>query len=153
MPDGGILLKYVHILAAMVYVTGYIAGALLQVWAGRATDWPTRRTLMHAASFFSNKVLVPGFIAAAVLGIATAVVMGYPIFSGWVLYALVLYVILLAMGLGYWAPLEKRLVAAIAATDESAFVALRDRKATVYVSIVDGILLLLLIYLMVVKPA
>lgn len=153
VPDAGILLKYVHILAAMVYVTGYIAGALLQVWSGRATDWATRGTLMRAANFFSNRVLVPGFVAAAVLGLIAAVVLGYPILRGWILYALILYVILLVVGLGYWAPLGKKLDAAIASTDERAFATLRDRSATIYVSIVDGILLLLLIYLMVAKPS
>jgi uncharacterized membrane protein len=153
VPDGGILLKYVHILAAMLYVTGYVAGAVLQVWSGRATDWATRGTLMHAANVFSTRVLVPAFIAAAVLGLATAILMGYPILRGWVLYSLVIYAILLIVGVTYWSPLGKRIDAAIAATDETAFVTLRDRKATIYVSIADGMLLLLLIYLMVVKPA
>lgn len=153
MPETGIVLKYVHILAAMVYVTGYIGGALLQVWAGRATDWSTRATLMHAANVFSTRILVPGFVAAAVLGIITAVVLGYPVMSGWVLYALIVYAVLLVIGLAYWTPLGKKIDAAIASRNEGTFAALRDRPSTLYVSIFDGILLLLLIYLMVVKPS
>ena len=153
VPEPGILLKYFHILAAMVYVTGYLGGALLQIWAGRATDWPTRRTLMRAANVFNNRVLVPAFIAAAVLGLITAAMLSYPILSGWVLYSLIVYAILLVIGLSYWSPLEKKLEAAIAATDEGAFAALRDRPATRYISVLDGSLLLLLIYLMVVKPS
>ena len=153
MPEPGILLKYVHILAAMVYVTGYLAGSLLQVWAGRATDWPTRQTLQGAANVFSNRVLVPAFIAAAVLGVITAAVLNYPILSGWVLYALIVYAVMFAIGLAYWSPLEKKLAAAIASRDEAEFAALRDRPATRYISVLDGSLLLVLIYLMVVKPS
>lgn len=153
MPDAGILLKYVHILAAMVYVAGYIAGAFLQVWAGRATDWPARRTLQGAANIFNNKILVPAFIGAAVLGLAAAGALRYPIFSGWVLYSLIIYAVLLVSGVGYWAQLGKKIDVAIAGSNEAAFVALRDRPATRYISILDGVLLLTLIYLMVVRPS
>lgn len=153
MPEPGILLKYVHILAAMVYVTGYIGGTVLQLQAGRATDWATRRTLQGAANVFSNKILIPGFLAAGILGVVTAATLGYPILSGWVLYALIVYAVMLALGIGYWARLGKSIDAAIEASDEAAFVRLRDRPATVYISILDGFLLLLIIYLMVVKPS
>lgn len=153
MPEPGILLKYVHILVAMVYVTGYLGGAVLMVQGGRATDWPTRRTLQNAANTFNNLILVPAFIAAAVLGVITAIVLGYPLLSGWVMYALIVYAVMLVTGLAYWAPLGKKIDAAIAASDERAFGALRDRPATRYVSLFDGFLLLLLIYLMVVKPS
>lgn len=153
MPEPGILLKYVHILAAMVYVSGYIGGTILQIQAGRAADWPTRRTLQNAANVFSNRILVPAFLAAGIVGIITAATLGYPILSGWVLYALIVYVVMLAIGIGYWARLGKSIDRAIDASDEAAFAALRDRPATLYISIVDGFLLLLLIYLMVVKPS
>lgn len=153
MPEPGIILKYVHILAAMVYVTGYLGGGVLQVQGGRATDWATRRTLQGAANTFNNKLLVPAFIAAGILGLITAGVLRYPILSGWVLYSLIVYVAMLVTGLVYWAPLGKKVDAAIAASDERAFAALRDRPATRYVSVFDGFLLLVLIYLMVVKPS
>ena len=153
MPELGIILKYVHILAAMVYVTGYLGGAVLQVQGGRAADWPTRRTLQGAANTFNNKLLVPAFIAAAVLGVVTAGVLRYPILSGWVLYSLIVYTAMLVTGLAYWAPLGKRIDAAIARSDEAAFAALRDSRTMRYISILDGALLLVLIYLMVVKPS
>lgn len=153
MPELGIVLKYLHILAAMVYVTGYLGGGVLQVQGGRATDWPTRRTLQGAANTFNNKLLVPAFIAAAALGLVAAGVLRYPILSGWVLYSLVVYAAMLVTGLGYWAPLGKQIDGAIARSDEAAFAALRDRPATRYVAVLDGSLLLVLIYLMVVKPS
>ena len=153
MPEPGILLKYVHILAAMVYVAGFIGGSLLQIWAGRAADWPTRRTLQNAANVFSNRILVPAFLAAGILGVITAAVLGYPILSGWVLYALIVYVVMLAIGIGYWARLGKSIDRAIEASDEAAFAVLRDRPASRYITIVDVLLLLLIIYLMVVKPS
>ena len=153
MPDGGTLLKYLHILAAMLYVTGYVTGAVLQLAAGRATDWPTRRTLMRYANLFTMRLLVPGFVAAGVLGIATALVLGYPLLTGWVRNALVLYIVILATGVAYWTPLGKKQEAAALAGDEAAFSALAQRRATRYVATLDALVVLLLTYLMVVKPA
>lgn len=153
MPDGGILLKYVHILAAMVYVTGYIAGAILQNASGRAADWSARRALLRYSNVLSNGLLIPGFVAAGALGVATAVVLGYPLTRGWVSYSLVLYVVILVTGLAFWSPLGRKQQAAADASDESAFVALARRRSIRYVGIFDGIVILTLIYLMVVKPS
>jgi len=153
VPDGGILLKYVHILAAMVYVTGYIGGAILQNASARATDWPVRRALLRYSNVLTNGLLVPGFVAAGVLGIAAALVLGYPLLSGWVRNALVLYVIILITGLVYWSPQGRKQQAALDAGDEAAFTALARRPSIRYVGLFDGIIILALIYLMVVKPA
>lgn len=153
MPDGGILLKYVHILAAMVYVTGYIAGAILQNASARAADWPARRTLLRYSNVLTNGLLVPGFVAAGVLGVATAVVMGYPLLSGWVRNALVLYVVILVTGLAYWSPQGRKQQLALDAGDEAAFIKLARSPSIRYVGIFDTIIILVLIYLMVVKPA
>ncbi len=152
MPDTGVLLKYVHILAAMVYVAGYISGSLLQAAAGRATDWPDRRLLMRWAGILTNRLLIPGFIAAGVLGIVTALVMGYPLTSGWVLYALIVYAVMFATGVLYWSPLERKQQKAIDASDEASFRRLATSASIQIVLVLDTILLLLLIYLMVVKP-
>ena len=153
MPDGGILLKYVHILAAMVYVTGYIAGAILQNASARATEWPVRGALLRYSNVLTNGLLVPGFFAAGALGVATAMVLGYPLLSGWVRNALVLYVFILVTGLAYWSPRGRKQQAALDARDETAFTRVARSPSIRYVGTLDGIVILLLIYLMVVKPA
>lgn len=153
MPDTGLLLKYLHILAAMVYVTGYISGGVISTMAGRQADWPVRAALTRLSLTFTNKILVPGFIVAGALGVATALVIGYPLTSGWVLYALVIYAVMFVTGIVYWSPLGKKQKAAVDRSDETAFTALARQPSIRIVSTIDGILLLLLIYLMVVKPA
>lgn len=153
MPDTGVLLKYLHILAAMVYVTGYISGSMLQAAAGRATEWHDRRLLMHWADLLTTRLLVPGFIVAGALGIITAIVMGYPLTRGWVLYALIVYAIMFITGIFYWNPLGRKQQKAIDASDESSFRSLTRQSSIQIVLVLDTILLLLLIYLMVVKPA
>ena len=152
MPDAGVLLKYLHILAAMVYVSGYISGSLLQAAAGRAEEWPIRRVLMHWTGILTNRVLVPGFIAAGALGVITAVVMGYPLTSGWVLYALIVYAVMFVTGVFYWNPLGRKQQKAIDASDEARVTALTTTSSIQLVLALDTILLLLLIYLMVAKP-
>lgn len=153
MPDTGVLLKYLHILAAMVYVTGYISGSMLQAAAGRATEWPERRLLMHWSDLLTTRLLVPGFIVAGALGIATALALGYPLTSGWVLYALIVYAVMFVTGIFYWNPLGKKQQKAIDASDEALFNRLATSSSIRIVLVLDTILLLLLIYLMVVKPA
>lgn len=153
MPDGGVLLKYLHILAAMVYVTGYIAGAILQNASARAADWPARRTLLRYSNVLTNGLLIPGFVAAGVLGVATAMVMGYPLFSGWVRNALVLYVVILVTGLAYWTPRGRKQQVALDAGDEASFIKAAQSPSIRYVGMLDTVIILLLIYLMVVKPA
>lgn len=153
MPDTGVLLKYLHILAAMVYVTGYISGTVLQAAAGRATEWSDRRLLMHWAKLLTSRLLVPGFIVAGALGIATALALGYPLTRGWVLYALIVYAIMFVTGVFYWDPLGRKQQKAIDASDEASFNRLTTSSSIQIVLVLDTILLLLLIYLMVVKPA
>lgn len=153
MPDTGVLLKYLHILAAMVYVTGYISGSMLQAAAGRATEWPTRRLLMRWANLLTTRLLIPGFIVAGALGIATALALGYPLTRGWVSYALIVYAIMFVTGVFYWNPLGRKQQKAIDASDEGSFKRLATSSSIQVVLALDTILLLLLIYLMVVRPA
>ena len=153
MPDASLLLKYVHILAAFVYVTGYLTGGILAAAAGRTTEWPARDALMRTSETFTNRLLIPGFIAAAVLGVITALVMGYPLTSGWVLYALVVFVVMLLIGILFWGRLGRKQMAALQSRDDATFVALGRQTSVRVVTIVDGLLLLLLIYLMVARPA
>lgn len=147
------LLKYFHIIAAMIFVTGYLGGAMLQVAGGRATDWSVRRVLIGKARTFSNGLLVPGFVVAGVLGVLTALAFGYPLHRGWVAYALALYVVILVTGLAYWNPLERKLTASAKSEDEATFQALSRRTATRFIGILDGLVVLALIYLMVVRPS
>ena len=153
MPETGVLLKYLHILAAMVFVTGYIAGTVLQVAAARSSDWPTREFAMRWSNVFTNRLLVPAVIVAGILGVVTAMALGYPILSGWVLYALVLYLVLLAVGIFWWNPLGKKQTAAAQAHDEARFTALARQPAIRVFATLDTLIILALIYLMVVKPA
>lgn len=153
MPDTGVLLKYLHILAAMVFVTGYIAGTVLQVAAARSGDWSTREFAMRWSNVFTNRILVPAFIAAGILGVVTALALNYPVLSGWVLYALILYFVTMAIGIFFWSPLGKKQTAAAEAHDEARFTALAGQPAIRIFAALDTLIILALIYLMVVKPA
>jgi uncharacterized membrane protein len=153
VPEPGILLKYLHILAAMVFVTGYIGGTVLQLAAAGSTDWTLRNFAMRWSNVFTSRILVPGSLAAGVLGVATALALNYPLFSGWVLYALILYFVTMAIGIAYWNPLGRKQTAAAEARDEARFTALAAQPSIRIVGAVDTLIVLALIYLMVVKPA
>lgn len=146
-------LRYLHILAAMVYVAGYMGAALLSATAARASDRTVRLWTLRQSNFFSSRILTPGFIAAGILGVATALAFGYPLTSGWVLWALILYVVSMALGIAFWAPLGKKLLATAQEADESRYLAIARQPSITAFAVVDTLILLALIWLMVARPA
>lgn len=148
-----IVLKYLHILAAMIFVAGLIGTALSGIRAGHAPDPATRLFLIRQSNFFASKLLVPFALIAGALGFITALVTGYDVLSGWVLYAEIVYLTALGIGIFILDPHGKALERAAVAGDVPTLRRLATAPLPRALNAVTIVLVLFLIYLMVFKPA
>ncbi len=95
----GILLKLLHISAAIWLIAGLLGRNLVLAEARKTGDVQIVDSLMQVAGRFDNLMVIPGFAAALLLGLLTAWGEGYPILgflqggpSNWVLVSLILLI-------------------------------------------------------------
>jgi uncharacterized membrane protein len=93
-----LVLKLIHILAAMWMVVGIIGRTVVQSRAGRSVNISEVQTLMPVASIFERAMVIPGSNAVLIAGLLTAWAQGWPILgflqggqSNWVLVSLLLF--------------------------------------------------------------
>jgi uncharacterized membrane protein len=93
-----LLIKFLHIAAAIWFISGLLGRTITQWQASRSTDIKTVATLMHLSSYFENWMVRPGSIVVLGFGLLTAwagrwsvlgALEGIP--SNWLLVSTVLY--------------------------------------------------------------
>ncbi len=117
------ILVLLHVLFAFAYVAGY--------------------RLLNA----------PGGALVGLTGIATALVFGYSLLSGWVLVSIALFTLIVATGIFYWARVGTTVDRAAAAGDDATVVRELRRPRNVAVSRIENLVLLTIIVLMVLRPS
>ena len=142
-----------HVLAAFAYVAGYVATNVLTELARRTDDLSFRREALRFSTRFDRMLNAPGGALVALTGIAAALVFGYSLASGWVLVAIILYALVVATGIFFWSRVGREVDRAAAAGDDAAVVRELRRPRNVAVSRIENLVLLLIIVLMVLRPA
>src|SRR6266540_1414513 len=138
-----------HILFAFGYVAGYVATNVLTELARRTDDPAFRRNALQFSTRFDRLLNAPGGALVGLSGIATAVVFGYSLLSGWVLVAIVLFVVIVATGIFYWSRVGAVIDRAATAGDDAAVVRELRRRRNVAVSRIENLVVLAIIVLMV----
>ena len=142
-----------HVLAAFAYVAGYVATNVLTELARRTDDLSFRREALRFSTRFDRMLNAPGGALVALTGIAAALVFGYSLASGWVLVAIILYALVVATGIFFWSRVGREVDRAAAAGDDAGVVRELRRPRNVAVSRIENLVLLLIIVLMVLRPA
>lgn len=108
MSETYVLLKWLHVLAACLYVGGSFANGLMKTLADRSPSAEASASLLHAVVWSNRLLLVaPSFVLLST-GLAMASMAGMPIVSGWVAQGIFLFALL--SGCLVWAMrLEHRL--------------------------------------------
>jgi uncharacterized membrane protein len=88
-----------HVLAAFAYVAGYVATNVLTDLARRTDDPAFRKEALRFSTRFDRLLNVPGGSLVAITGIATALVSGYSLLSGWVVVAIVRFALIIVTGI------------------------------------------------------
>jgi len=141
-----------HVLAAFAYVAGYVATNVLTELARRTDDPAFRKEALRFSSRFDRLLNVPGGSLVAITGIATALVFGYSLLSGWVLVAVVLFALIIVTGIFFWGRVGREIDRAAAAGDDAAVQRELRRRRNVAISRLENVVLLTIIVLMVLRP-
>jgi uncharacterized membrane protein len=108
MSESYVLLKWLHVLAACLYVGGSLANGLLKTLADRAPSAEASAALLRAVIWNNRALLVAPSFVLLPTGVALAWTAGLPLASGWVAQGLALFVLLSAI-LAWALRLEHRL--------------------------------------------
>ena len=146
------LLKFVHVLLAIVAV-GF--NASYGIWLARAAKAPvsTQSYVLRTIKFLDDRIANPAYGLLLVSGILMALSAGIPFSRVWIALAVGLWVVLLFVGLGVYTPTLRDQIRVLEnegpGSDEYQRLAARGRT----VGIILGIIVIVIVYLMVAKPA
>jgi len=146
------LIKLLHILLVIVAV-GF--NASYAIWIARAASGDGGEHLAHVLRtirFVDNTFANPAYALLLVTGLAMVFVASIPLTTFWIAAALVLYVILLILGIGFYSPALRRQIAALE-SDGASSQAYRSVSARASrIGVVTMLPVLAILFLMVIKP-
>jgi uncharacterized membrane protein len=143
------LLKYVHVLLAITAVGSNITYA---VWNARAAMEPAHAAFaLRGISFIDRRVANPAYGLLLLTGLALLAV-GQLGFQGWVIAALILFVLLSVVAYGFYSRVLRQQIQVLETEGQTSAAYKRlDGQATIY-GIVSLVLALAIVFMMVVKP-
>lgn len=146
-----LLVKWVHILAAISAVGANITYG---IWIARASgDRKVLPFVLRNVRFIDNRVANPCYGLLLVTGLIMAFLVRIPLTTPWLLTALILYVVAALLGVMAYSPVLKRQIQLLDAegSDSPNYAAVA--KQSRLLGIVTGIDVIVIVFLMVVKPA
>jgi uncharacterized membrane protein len=143
------LLKFIHVLLAITAVGSNITYA---AWNARGAMEPQHLAFaLKGIKFLDNRVANPAYGLLLLTGL-TLVVVGNWGARGWIAAALILFVVLIVVAVGFYSRVTTRQIQALETAGESSPLYQRlAGQARIY-GIVSGVIALAIVFLMVVKP-
>jgi len=147
---GFLIVKYIHILAAIVAV-GFNVSYV--VWILRAQRDPTHTAFaLKGIKFIDDRIANPAYGVLLLTGLLMVFLGGFSITALWIDVALVLYVVLIVLAIRFYTPALRDQVKLAEAGDTTsvAFMALARRGQIVGQAL--GLIVLVILAMMVFKP-
>ena len=145
-----ILLKYLHVLLAIIAI-GF--NATYAIWIARAARQPEHLSYtLRGIKFLDDRFANPCYALLLVTGLAMVATGGWPLTTLWIDAALVLYIGILILGLGFYTPALRRQIAELQTHGSGSPEYQSTARRSTIVGIATLILVLLIVFLMVVKP-
>jgi uncharacterized membrane protein len=144
-----LLLKFVHIVAAIVAIGTNVTYAFWLRRAGRDPDklpWAIR-----GIQTLDNRLANPAYILLLITGVLMVLSGAFSFQTGWIAAALVLYVVLVLVGIFVYAPTVRRQLAEAERDPGSPEYAAIERRST-QLGIITLVVVLVIVALMVTKP-
>lgn len=144
------IFKYLHILLAIIAVGFNISYA---IWLQRAARQPenldfTLRGIKTLDDYFAN----PAYILLLLTGLAMVFTTSIPLTTFWISAALVLWVIMLILGIGFYTPTLRNQIKALEAQGPDSIEYKRLNQRGMILGIVLAVIVIVIIALMVFKP-
>lgn len=146
-----VVLKVVHVFAAIVALGANITYG---VWIGRARRDPAALPFaLRGVKFLDDRIANPGYGVLLLTGFAMVGVSKTPLTTPWILTAIGLVIVVLAVAVFGYTPTLRRQIEALGRTGagSSEYQALAARSTTI--GAVLGVLVVTIVILMVVKPS
>ena len=145
-----LVVKYIHILAAIVAVGLNISYA---VWIVRARRDPTHVAFaLKGVKFLDDRIANPSYGLLLITGLLMVFLNPYPITTLWIVIALILYAVLVVLALFFYTPALRAQIKLAEGGDTTSpeFSRLAARGAVL--GPVLGVIVLLILAMMVFKP-
>lgn len=144
-----LLLKVVHILAAMVAVGSNVTYAFWLARAGR--DRERLVFTIEGIRRLDSRIANPAYIAVLLTGLGMVALGAFSFTTGWILAAIVLYVALVVVAIAFFAPAIKRQLEEAQRDPLSAAYAAAASRSNVF-GIGTLVIVVVIVVLMVTKP-
>lgn len=145
-----LLLKYIHILLAIVAV-GF--NASYGIWLARAAQEPEHLLhVLRGIRTLDNRFANPAYALVLVSGLSMLFVGGIPLTTLWIAIALGLYALAIFVGIVLFAPMLRRQVALLEAQSANSPEFRQLARRSTVLGIVTMVDVLLIIVMMVFKP-
>jgi uncharacterized membrane protein len=144
------VLKWLHVLLAIVAVS---ANATYGIWIARSSRSPEHLAFtLRTVKLIDDRLANPAYVLLLLTGSVLLALGHWSLRTPWLLTALVLYVALVALGLGLYTPTLRQQIEAAerSGADSPAYQALASRGQRL--GIVTAVLVVAITFLMVVKP-
>jgi uncharacterized membrane protein len=143
------LLKFVHVLLAITAVGSNITYA---AWNARGAMEPQHLAFaLRGIKFLDNRVANPAYGLLLVTGLIL-VGAGNLGLRGWIIAALILFVILIVIAVGFYSRVTNRQIEVLESAGESSPVYQQLAGQARLYGIISGVIALLIVFIMVVKP-
>jgi uncharacterized membrane protein len=146
------LVALVHVLAALLYVAGYVGTNLLTEAARRSTDDVSLRAAIGFSGLFDRRLMIPFGTLTGLAGLVLTALNGYPWTAPWVVASIVLYGAVIAVGIVIWGRHGRRIATALAAGRLDDVRALLREPRYVALSRIENVVVAIIAALMVVRP-
>ena len=145
-----LLLKFLHVLLAIVAVGFNMS---YPIWLARAQREPEQALyVLRGIKTLDDRFANPAYALLLVLGLGMTFMAGIPLSTFWIASTLVLYVALVLVGLLVYSPTLKAQIAALEAGGTASPEYGRLSQRGTVVGILLGVDVLIIVFLMVVKP-
>ena len=144
-----LLLKLIHVLAAITAVGANLTYTYWMRYAGQDRDrlvWT-----MNGIRRLDNFIATPAYVVLLITGVLMVIGGVFTFQTGWIIAALVLYVVVVVVGIAFYAPALKRQIAEAEIDPASVAYAAAARRTNALGMITTGVVLVIVV-LMVTKP-
>jgi uncharacterized membrane protein len=146
-----LLVKWIHVLSA---ITAVGANATYGIWISRARREPAVLPfVLHSIKLIDDRVANPLYALLLLTGLTMAFIIPIPLNTSWLMTALILYTIATILGMAVFVPIFRRHIQLM---EREGIESPRYRAAArqgMVLGLIVGLDVLVIIFLMVVKPA
>ena len=147
---GFLIVKYIHILAAIVAL-GFNVSYV--VWIMRAQREPAHETFaLKGIKFLDDRIANPAYGVLLLTGLLMVFLAGYSITTFWIAAALVLFVVLVVLAVTQYTPTLRDQIKLAEAGDTTSAEFTRIAKRSQIVGQALGVIVLVILAMMVFKP-